>query len=264
MPACTIADAIARIETGLPMAAREQTVDTVKLGDPTQALTGIVVTFMATTQVLARCVELGANLVVTHEPTWYNHLDESEWLAKDVVAQEKRTFLEQHQLVVWRLHDRLHRSWPDDIAVGMLDALGWRAHVVAERAPLLQLPEQSLQAVVSHCKAKLGIKTLKVVGNLEQRVRSIAFMPGASGGRRQMINLGQPGVDVVICGESPEWETCEYVRDAVANGHRKALVVLGHANSEEIGMRALATRVGEWLPGTPVHHLPAGDPFQFC
>jgi putative NIF3 family GTP cyclohydrolase 1 type 2 len=68
-------------------------------------------------------------------------------------------------------------------------------------------------------------------------------------------------VDVVMSGEVPEWETVEYVRDAVAAGKAKALVLLGHVNSEEAGMEYAA----EWLKGfvteAPVQFIPAGDPF---
>lgn len=68
--------------------------------------------------------------------------------------------------------------------------------------------------------------------------------------------------DVVICGESAEWETCEYVRDSCQSGVPKGLIVLGHANSEEAGMLYCA----DWLrgvlpPAIPIHFLPAGDPF---
>src|SRR5687768_18188792 len=39
--------------------------------------------------------------------------------------------------------------------------------------------------------------------------------------------------------EVAEWETSEYIRDARAQGLQRSLVVLGHAQSEEPGMRWL-------------------------
>ena len=42
---------------------------------------------------------------------------------------------------------------------------------------------------------------------------------------------------MLVAGETREWETVEFTRDAVAAGKRKALILLGHANSEEAGMK---------------------------
>ena len=56
------------------------TVDTVKAGDLDTPVTGIATTFSATMDVLQRAVARGANLIVAHEPTFYDHLDETAWL----------------------------------------------------------------------------------------------------------------------------------------------------------------------------------------
>src|SRR4051794_739129 len=57
---------------------REQTVDTIKAGDPETPVTGIATTMMATFDVLRRASAAGANLVITHEPVFYTHLDSTE------------------------------------------------------------------------------------------------------------------------------------------------------------------------------------------
>jgi putative NIF3 family GTP cyclohydrolase 1 type 2 len=261
MTAISIASAIERIRAHMPEPVAAG-VDTVKCGDPQAPCTGVAVTFMATGPVLARCVELGVNLVVTHEPTFYNHHDETAWLAGDPVYDAKLALISRHGLVLWRLHDHVHRGWPDLIAAGMLDRLGWLGRIDPARYGMVTVETQPLAALVAHCKARLGIASVKVVGDLATPCSRVALLPGACGGRRQIELLSQPGVDVVICGESPEWETCEYVRDARAAGMAKALVVLGHANSEEAGMASLATLAAGWLPELAVTHLPAGDPFQ--
>jgi hypothetical protein len=48
---------------------------------------------------------------------------------------------------------------------------------------------------------------------------------------------------VVVAGEVPQWETYEYVRDAVSQERKKAIVFIGHINSEESGMKFCA----DWL-----------------
>src|SRR4051812_4173368 len=53
---------------------REKTVDTFKAGDPGTVVTGVAVTMMATLDVLQRAVAAGDNMVITHEPIFFNHM----------------------------------------------------------------------------------------------------------------------------------------------------------------------------------------------
>lgn len=48
----------------------DRTCDQLIEGDPEMEITGIVTTFMATVDVIKKAHELGANLIVTHEPTY--------------------------------------------------------------------------------------------------------------------------------------------------------------------------------------------------
>lgn len=257
-----ISDAIERILDHMPERLPPGGCDRVIHGDPARELRGIAVTFMATRAVLERAAAAGCDFIVTHEPTWWNHHDHVDWLHGDPVQRAKAAFADAHGLVLWRLHDHVHVGWPDLIAQGMLRALGWEGHVVPDRVDLVALPPQPLRALAAHVRARLGAATARFAGDPDAPVSRIAFLPGACGGRRQLDLLRQPDVEAVFCGESPEWETCEYVRDAVAQGRRKALIVAGHAASEEAGMAHLAALVRDWFPGVPVTHLPTGEPFQ--
>ncbi len=73
--------------------------------------------------------------------------------------------------------------------------------------------------------------------------------------------LRRDDVEVLLAGESLEWETVEYVRDAIAAGKPKALILLGHVNSEEAGMEYCARWLKAFVPETPVEFIPARDPF---
>ena len=105
------------------------TVDTFKAGDPETPITGIATTFTATMDVLERAAARKANLIIAHEPTFYNHLDETAWLGDDPVLQAKLAYVKEHHLVIWRFHDHWHRApgQPDGILKGMVAALGWSA-----------------------------------------------------------------------------------------------------------------------------------------
>jgi len=99
------------------------------------------------------------------------------------------------------------------------------------------------------------------VGDPKLKVRKAALVPGASGFGKETRALEMSDVQVLVTGEPREWETVEYVADAVTEGKPKALIILGHIPSEQAGMeectRWLKTFVGE----VPVEFVPAREPF---
>ena len=76
----TARQVIDRIKANVGVPWTEPTVDTIKAGDPETPVKGIALTMMATLDVLQRAAAAGQNLVITHEPTFYDHLDPTEGL----------------------------------------------------------------------------------------------------------------------------------------------------------------------------------------
>lgn len=258
----TIQQVIDRIIADIPGGVLKETVDTVKTGDPNQPVTGVVSTFMATAQVIQQAGNRGANLIITHEPTFYNHLDAVGHWQGDRVYEAKRRLLDENGIVVWRFHDYWHRHEPDGILAGVLDELEWNRFADPERPNVCIVPETELQKVINMLKSTFEIPQVRVVGDPGMACSRIAFLPGAVGGPRQLSFLSEnEDVEVLVCGEVNEWETTEYVRDASLVGRPLALVVLGHASSEEPGMRWLVNWLKPRIPGIPVTHIPATDPF---
>src|SRR4051812_27910827 len=73
----TARQVIERIQKEVGVPWQQQTVDTFKAGDPDTPVTGVATTMMATYDVLTRAAAEGKNLVITHEPTFYGHLDQT-------------------------------------------------------------------------------------------------------------------------------------------------------------------------------------------
>lgn len=238
------------------------TVDTCKWGDPDAPVTAIAVTMMATPTVLERAHELGAQLVITHEPTFYDHLDGLVDELDDPVVAAKRKLLTRLGLTVWRCHDSIHKLSPDGITEGMIAALGWDEHRGGDRGNLFAAPAATLGELVAQVAERLGIAGLRWVGDPGLAVETVALSCGAAGWGSHRRLLRTPGVNVLICGEQREWETCEYVRDSNLLGEPCGLIVLGHVNSEEQGMLHLAGWLRARLPGIEVHPVPAGEPFR--
>jgi putative NIF3 family GTP cyclohydrolase 1 type 2 len=260
----TARQVIERIQAQVGVPWTGDTVDTFKAGNADAAVTGIAVTMMATFDVLQRAAEAGNNLIITHEPTFYNHLDKPEDLPQgesDPVLAEKRAYIEKHHLIIWRFHDHWHARKPDGIETGMIHALGWEKFQDPGNDHLFTLPKASLKQLADGIASRLRIRGVRVVGNPEMQITRVALSPGAAGFGRETRALEMNDVEVLIGGETREWETVEYVADAITEGKHKALIILGHIPSEQAGMEECARWLKGFVTEVPVNFFPAAEPF---
>jgi putative NIF3 family GTP cyclohydrolase 1 type 2 len=247
-------------QVGVPWQA--ETVDTFKAGNPDTPVTGIAVTMMATMDVLQRAQAKGLNFVITHEPTFYAHLDVPEGMPEsDPVWAEKRAFIEKHGMVVWRFHDHWHMRKPDGIEEGTVQALGWKKFQKADNQYLFVMPETTVKALAEDVAKKLSSPVLRVVGEPGMKVTQVALSPGAAGAEGEFRALERDDVEVLLVGETREWETVEYAADAVSEGRKKALIVIGHIPSEQEGMVECTKWLKEFVKGVPVEFVGAKVPF---
>ena len=259
----TAREVIDQIKAHIGVPWREETVDTIKAGDPDTPVTGIATTMMATFDVLKRAQAEGKNLVITHEPTFYSHQDKTDVFEKenDPVWADKLKFIIDHKMVVWRFHDHWHMRRPDGIMEGVLRSLGWEKFYNPEMRVAKLPAATTLAALAADVQKKLGAKVLRVVGDRNMKVTTIALQPGAGGPAGHRRALQRPEVEVLLIGEVPEWETIEYVNDASAQGKRKALILVGHIPSEQPGMDNCATWLKTFITNVPVGFVPTIEPF---
>ena len=255
----TAQDIVTRIQQKLAadgIAWRAETVDTFKAGRPETAVRGIATTGMATFDLLRRASAAGRNFIVTHEPTFYNHQDQTAGLEQDPTYQAKLRFLEERSLVVWRFHDHAHAMRPDPLVAGSARVLGWTNHASPTEQGVYVLPQTTLRALAADVARRLGGRAIRVCGDPEMRVSRVALGPGYG-----VPPLTQ-AIDVAVGGEAPEsGGHAAYALDAQALGHARGVILLGHMLSEDWGMREVA----EWLRGlvreVPVEWIAAGEPF---
>lgn len=252
-----------RIKSNLGVPWQETTVDTFKAGDPDTNVTGVAVTMMATLDVLQRAAKAGRNLVITHEPTFFDHLDPILGLDRegDPVLAAKLAFIKQHNMVVWRFHDHAHRRRPDFIQTAIVRALGWAAYQDTASPWLIRVPETTLASVARTIQTGLSPSAMRVVGDPALKVTQIALVPGAAGFPMHRRVLQQKEVQVLVVGEAREWETVEYADDAAAAGLGKGLILIGHIPSEQAGMEDAAKWIGTFVTEVPVEFVAAKDPF---
>ena len=200
----TAREVIARIQEHVGIPWMQQTVDTFKAGNPETEVKGIAVTMMATLDVLQRAAAAGQNLVITHEPTFFNHQDKPDDLEQkdnDPVLAAKRAFIEEHGLVIWRFHDHWHRMKQDGIEAGMAHALGWEKFQDSGNQYLFAIPETDLDHLATDLKSRLNIRIMRVVGDPKLKVKKVALVPGASGFAKETRALEINDVQVLITGE---------------------------------------------------------------
>ena len=258
----TANEVVAAIQKQVGVAWRAETVDTFKAGNPDARVTGIAVTMMATMDVLEQASAQGLNLVITHEPTFYAHLDRPEGMEEDdPVWTAKRAFIAKHGMVVWRFHDHWHMRNPDGIESGMVKALGWEKFQRTASPYLFVMPETTVKQLAEEMAKKLDSPVVRVVGVPEMKVSKVALSPGAAGAEAEMRALERENVEVLLVGETREWETVEYVADAVTQGWKKALIVIGHIPSEQAGMEECARWLKGFVKDVPVEFVAAKQPF---
>ena len=256
----TATEIVNLIKNNVTFKWQDKTVDTFKGGNPEDEVKGIATTFIATFDVLKKAKSKGLNFIMTHEPTYYNHFDETAQFEDDKVVAEKMRFIKDNHLIIFRFHDHWHMTNPDGIITGMISKLGWGEYLQDKKNMIFELPKMTVKDLATSLQKEFNAPAVRVVGDPGMEVTNAALVVGAPGSMPQIKSLERDDMEVLIAGETHEWETVEYVRDAVSMGKKKALILIGHLNSEEAGMNYCA----EWLKGfikdIPVEFIPSGDP----
>ena len=237
---------------------RPQTVDFVSAGDPTRTVTGIAVMGQATLEGLRQAAAANANLVFTYDPAFWATGDNLTRMETDALFLEKRDFIRAHDLVVFNLHDHLRDAMPDRIAAGMGQALGWQSDPA--NINLFRRPPSSLLALAQELSAKLDDKTLRVVGDPNLAVATVAASFGNTRKIPAIALLNGPA-DVLVCGYTWEWEMVEYAQDMISVGLKKGLVLLGENASVQAGMKSTADWIKTVVTEVPVTFISLPEPY---
>lgn len=256
----TARQVIERIQKQVGVEWRKDTVDTFKIGNPDNPVKGIATSFSGTLDVCQRAHAAGLNLLIVHEPTFYNHTDDTATLSGEIY-ETKRSFIEKNGLVVWRFHDHWHARQPDGVFTGMTAALGWEKYLSPDNRRQFTLPATTLTQLAQSMQTSLKAGALRVIGDPQLAVRRVTLSPGFNNFPGIKAALDNPDVDVLVIGETREWEGVEYARDVLTAGKKKGFILLGHVPSEERGMEECAKWLKTFVPEVPIQFLPGGDPF---
>ena len=257
----TVQDVLDRMKLHVGGPWREGGVDHFVSGSPGVAVTGIATAMMATFDALNDAVTAGANLVITHEPTYWSHPDSVADLQDDPLYRTKLDYITAHGLVCFHLHDHWHALRPvDGINYGMAQQMGWTGFMDASNQRIYHLPQTTLLALAQDLRTRLGAQTLRVVGHPAMPVTRV-YESWGNCGAFPGISFLDSDVDALVIGEAQDWDLIAYAQDLVALGEKKALIVLGHVRSEMFGMRFCAEWLKSFVPEVPVTFIPTVEPY---
>jgi putative NIF3 family GTP cyclohydrolase 1 type 2 len=257
----TAGQVIDRIKAKVGVPWRTQTVDNIIAGTADTPVRGIATTMMATLDVLQRANAAGRNMVITHESTFFSHQDSIEAFEKDATYRDKLEFLTKNQMVVFHFHDHWHARRPDGIATGMARELGWEKRADPENPRRFTFDGIPLATLARDMQSRLKIRVIRVVGDPRMPVRRVAASWGNVSLNPGAPLMAQEDVDVLVVGETREWELVEYAQDQIAAGRKKALIILGHVVSEQAGMKYCAEWLREFVTEVPVEFIAAPEPY---
>ena len=238
------------------------TCDTVKAGKSEKELKKVAFTMFATVDTVKKAKEWGADMLIVHEPTYYDHMDT---MIDNPVTNAKKAIIEETGIVIFRYHDHMHARIVDQVTEGELYYLGLNGNF--DRTPYsasytltLDEPITALD-LAKRMEKDLGIKHIRIAGERNKSATKIAACFGTPGGVFEL--LCDPSIEIVLTGEACEWKLAEYARDAAALGFNKTLIVMGHIPSERDGMRLLAKRMQDKHKDFESKYIECGEVYTY-
>ena len=234
----------------------------IKQGEMSYMGKKVAVTMFATVETVKKAKEWGADMLIVHEPTYYDHYEEIE---ESPVVSAKRKLIEESGITIYRYHDYMHHRDVDQITEGEIHYLGLDGTVenTPYSASYMFMSNEPLTALelANKMEKDLGIKRVRIAGTRDKKSTKIALCFGTPGGVFEL--LSSDNVEIVLTGEACEWKLAEYARDADALGINKSLIVMGHIGSERDGMRLLAKRLSENYTEFETRYIECGEVYTY-
>ena len=157
----------------------QPTCDGVIAGDVSKKCTGVALTCCPTARVIRQAADEGCNLLICHEPTFFDGWDKTDWLEGDQVYLAKKALLEETGMTVYRNHDHLHSDRPDGIFTGVAKKLGWEKFAQSDEfmpGCCFQLPPTTVAGAAEQLARAMGIDGIRIIGDPDMEVERAAVV----------------------------------------------------------------------------------------
>ena len=238
---------------------RANTVDRIIIGDPEKEVRSALVTWISSLAAVRAAIARHADMLVTHEPTFYVHRQEHEKWEASPTTREKKALIDNSGLVVLRIHD----VWDHMPEAGIPWAwarflgLGEKPAAISEdeyqhRYDIAPVTLGAFAGRIARRVRGLGESCVQLIGEGRRRVSRVGIGTGCL---CDIPTFEGMGCDVsIVCDDGTAyWSHLQRAADA---GHH--VLRVNHGTSEEPGMITLTQYINEHLPGVQAVHLPHG------
>lgn len=242
----------------------ESTCDGIRYDTPGKTIRRIGVCFKITSAVLDAAAGW-ADMLITHEPMWPLYDGEMHPDEGDPVIRAMDRRLQETGTAVLRLHDHAHLFPGDFIHMGFLTRLGLET-VPADAPMRLGFRQYTLthpmtaREIGRLVQEKYSIPHPRLAGALDVPLTKVTLALGGVGELGYGV-LRDTDTELFISGEIGELGTAFWTHEAAAQGQVKAVMALGHCESERYGMAALADWMAEKLPGLKLRYFDTEDTY---
>jgi len=231
------------------------TVDQILAGDGAKQIRTVGVAWMATIEDLRAAHVLGCDLLVSHEPLFWDHWGTNDRFKGVEPGLTKQRFLQETGMAVLRAHDSWD-SWPE---IGIRDSwargLGL-THFVAQDETrwhaVYAIEETSLKDFARYVASRisvLGEDSVRVYGDPERVVSRPSLGVGCGGPDKDMVDRGSDVL--IVCDDGAwYWSTRERLVELGVG-----VIVVEHGTSEMWGIENLARHLAGTFPELQVHYL---------
>jgi len=254
---------------------KEPSVDRIVIGTADTRIMKIGTAWMPYFSTLKKAVAGGVNVMVVHEPTFYTHWDldkkvgdfyNSPSPAKDQyveAVEEKRRWIEEHNLVIIRSHDVPDILKNIGIPYGFGQALGFTNNeIIAAKDYYIVYKTAPSRADEVAKRVSLKLKELNqpgvaFYGDPSKIVTSIGLGTGCISDPQQYAEL-KPDLVIGIDDTIRTWIQTTFAEDT-----GNPLIVVNHGTSEEMGMRLLSEHLTKNLKNFEVIHFNQGCTYKW-
>ena len=244
----------------------DTTVDRVIIGDPQKDVRRVLVTWISSFPAVRKAVDGQFDLLITHEPTFYDHPDhrgEEDKIEATEVGARKKRFLEESGLTILRNHDVWDRFPKFGIpwAWGSFLGFGEEPGAISEsryqhRYDIEPTTVDELAGRVAAKTASIGEPYVQVIGDGAKTVQRIGVGTGCC---CSLDAYERMGCDLsIVCDDG----SCYWKNLQCAADREHPVIRVNHGTSEEPGMVTMTRYINESLDGVTAEHLPHGSCFR--
>jgi putative NIF3 family GTP cyclohydrolase 1 type 2 len=247
-------------------------------GNANTRVTGVMVCYAPTLDVLRRAAAEKKNFIVSREHPYFLHgglyysygTDGLEAAMKDdPVVKAKREIITANQMMVYRYSTAWDQFKPKAQSTALAQALGLKPRDSAPtdrgRGVVCDVPRTTLAALAQTAADRLKALSPRTVGDPASSVTRVAVLAGETDPTPALGRLlADPKIDGLIAGGGGTVDEVDgaiaYFQDVMATGRKIAMLAIGHQSSESPGCAEMAKWLRGVFPALAVEYCETPDP----